>query len=198
MNITPDHWLEGVRRETLPGGSAMLTRRFLVMHFTDGATAASSVSWWRDPQAKGASAHVVIDRDGTIIQCRPFNRTCGHAGKSEWRGFAGLNSCSIGIELANGGCDEPGPDGFDWAKKQPASRFILAKHKHEGLLREWEAYPEAQLASARAAARAVKIRYNLDDCIGHEDIAKGRKTDPGPAFPMDQFRRELGFPGPLT
>ena len=53
----------------------------------------------------GVSAHYVIGRDGTVYQCHPFNKTCGHAGKSEWKGFENLNSCSIGIELANAGDD---------------------------------------------------------------------------------------------
>jgi N-acetylmuramoyl-L-alanine amidase len=37
-------------------------------------------------------------------------------------------------------------------------------------------------------------RYNLDDLIGHEDIAPSRKTDPGPAFPMANLRVACNFP----
>lgn len=203
MKITPDHWLEGVERLPIPGGTPMATRRFLVMHFTDGATARSSVSWWRNPKAKGANAHVVIDRDGTVIQCRPFNRTCGHAGVSKWRDpktghhYSGLNACSIGIELANGGADEPGPDGFDWAKKQAGFQVIKAAHKHGGPVREWECYPEPQLAACEAVSLALVARYNLDDLVGHEDIARGRKSDPGPAFPMTALRAKCGFNAPI-
>ena len=50
-------------RTSRTGGSTMTLRRFLVIHFTDGATAESSISWWRNPDARGASAHIVIDRD---------------------------------------------------------------------------------------------------------------------------------------
>lgn len=77
----------------------MNVRDALVIHFTSGASGQSSVDFWRTPQAKGACAHLVIDRDGSVIQCRPFNRTCGHAGQSAFKhGYTGLNSCSIGIE----------------------------------------------------------------------------------------------------
>lgn len=200
MKITDDHWLDPVTRSPIAGGATMAIRRFLVIHFTDGATARSSVSWWRNPAAKGSNAHVVIDRDGTIIQCRPFNRTCGHAGSSKWKDpktgitYIGLNTCSIGIELANGGCDEPGPDGFDWAKKQPGFKTVTAAHKHGGPVVEWEAYPSAQLLACEAVSKALVDRYKLDDLIGHDDIAPRRKTDPGPAFPMTDLREACGFP----
>jgi N-acetylmuramoyl-L-alanine amidase len=194
MNITPDHWLDPVNRQLIPGGGIMEIRRFLVIHFTDGATALSSVSWWRNPKAKGANAHVVIDRDGTIYQCRPFNRTCGHAGPSKWKDpntgitYLGLNTCSIGIELANGGCDEPGPDGYDWAKKQPWFKGIKAAHKNGGPVVEWEAYPQAQLDACFEVSKLIVARYKLDDVVGHDDISPGRKIDPGPAFPMAELR----------
>lgn len=165
----------------------MNVRRFLVIHFTAGASAMSSVDFWRTPDAKGASAHLVIDRDGTIIQCRPFNRTCGHAGKSSWKGFTGLNSCSIGIELANGGSSYP----TKFSKLPP---LFNTRHKNGGPPVEWETYTREQLAACEAVSKALVARYSLDDVIGHDDIAPDRKTDPGPAFPMGKLRAACGFP----
>jgi len=197
VTITPDHWLAEAIRRPLPGGSPMPVRRFLVIHFTAGASAESSISFWRTPAAKGASAHLVIDRDGTVFQCRPFNVTCGHAGKSRWkdpksgREFVGLNSCSIGIELANGGSSYP-------ARFAGGLLPIRAAHKHGGPVVEWEAYPAAQLAACEAISKALVTRYKLDDLIGHEDIAPGRKTDPGPAFPMGDLREACGFPRAIS
>lgn len=204
MKITPDHWLEGVPRSIIPGGDLMKTRRALVIHFTDGATAASSISWWRDPEARGTSAHVVIDRDGTITQCRAFDRTCGHAGgpgKSRWRDpksgilYDGINSCSIGIELANAGCNEPGPDGWDWAVKQPWFQSLRAWHRNGGEETAWEVFYPPQLAACEAVARALVARYNLDDVTGHDCVAPERKIDPGPAFDMAAMRKACGFSG---
>ncbi len=191
MNITKDHWLEGVKRDRIAGGSPMPVRRFLVIHFTNGASAQSSVNFWKTPAAKGASAHIVIDRDGSIIQCRPFNVVCGHAGKSKWKGFDGLNSCSIGIELANAG------DDAKLASRWTKLPLVKARHKNGGPITEWEAYPEAQVKACTELAEALVERYNLDDVIGHDDIAPLRKVDPGPLFPMGQLRVACGFPAEI-
>ena len=188
MTIDANHFLEGVKRDLLPGGAEMLVRRFLVIHFTSGASGQSSINFWKMPEAKGASAHLVIERDGTVIQCRPFNRTCGHAGKSRWKGFDGLNACSIGIELANAG------DNAKLAAKWSKLPLFKARHKNGGPVTDWEAYPEEQLAACIQVAKALVARYKLDDVIGHDDIAPDRKNDPGPAFPMGRLREACGFP----
>ena len=197
MNITDDHWLETAIRRPLPGGSPMAVRRFLVMHFTSGGTAESSIQFWKSPDARGASAHLVIDRDGTAFQCRPFNRTCGHAGKSQWKGYSGLNSCSIGIEFANAG-DSARPDGTAFKSFKLPAGAESAKHKNGGPMTAWEVYPAVQLAAGEAVAKALCARYKLDDLIGHEDIASRRKNDPGPLFPMASFRLACGFPAAIT
>lgn len=198
MKISPDHYIEGVTRQIIPGGNAMPVRRALVIHFTAGATGQSSIDFWRTAAAKGACAHIVIERDGTFIQCRPFDKTCGHAGVSKWRDpktgrhYLGMNSCSIGIELANAGND---PSALKWARKQPGFASIRATHRNGGTNAEWECYPAAQLEALTLVSRALIARYNLDDVTGHDCIAPARKDDPGPAFDMLHFREALGFKG---
>ncbi len=193
MKITQDHWLEPVHRELIAGGSPMTIRRFLVVHHTAGASGQSSIDYWRT-LTSGVCAHLVIERDGSVIQCRPFNRTCGHAGRSTWHDgdsqYTNLNSCSIGIELANAGDDK---GALSWARKQPGFRSVTMRHKNGGPLTEWECYPSAQLAACEMVSKLLVERYNLDDLIGHEDIAPSRKTDPGPAFPMANLRLACNF-----
>lgn len=194
MNITSDHWLDPVQRQPIAGGSAMETRRLLVIHFTSGATGLSSINYWRSLRS-GICAQIVIDRDGTIYQCRPFDRTAGHAGVSRWkdprtgRRYTNLNACSIGIELANAG------DSAELAKRWSKLPPIKAKHRNGGALCPWEAYPDPQLAACTAVSVALVRRYNLDDVTGHECIAPERKVDPGPAFPMLALREACGFSG---
>jgi N-acetylmuramoyl-L-alanine amidase len=193
MNITKDHWLEGVQRVAYPVGPLMTIRRFAVAHFTSGATAMSSIDFWRTPAAKGAEAHVVIDRDGTILQVRAFNQRADHAGESTWRcprtgrHFTWLNSCSIGIEFANAGNDAA------LARRWTKQALVRLQHKNGGPEMDWEAYPEAQIVAGIAVFQAITARYHLDDLIGHDDIAPARKVDPGPAFPMVRVREACGF-----
>lgn len=195
MNVTPDHWLEGATRIPYPKGPAMDVRRFAVAHFTSGASGRSSIEFWGTPEAKGAEAHVVIDRDGSVLQVRPFDQQADHAGRSQWkcpntgRMFYWLNKCSIGIEFANAG------DDMRVAKQCSKLSFVRARHKNGGPEIQWEAYPVAQILAGIEVFRAIVKRYNLDDLVGHDDIAPDRKNDPGPAFPMQRVREACGFSG---
>lgn len=45
------------------------------------------------------SAHVLIRRDGEVVQYVPFDRRAWHAGRSSWQGRDNCNDFSIGIEL---------------------------------------------------------------------------------------------------
>lgn len=200
LTITPVHWLSGekVSHQPVGVGNPMLTRRLLIIHHTSGASGQSSIDFWKRPEADGACAHIVIERDGRIIQCRAFNRTCGHAGRSRWKDpqtgriFEFLNACSIGIELANAG---DSADALSWARRQPGAGTIRAAHRNGGPAREWETYPTAQLAACTALSKLLVTRYNLDDVTGHDCVAPARKTDPGPAFPMQALREACGFQG---
>ena len=50
------------------------------------------------------SAHVLIRRDGRMIQFVPFSKRAWHAGESAFEGKGDCNDYSIGIELE--GCDD--------------------------------------------------------------------------------------------
>ncbi|MFW6412754.1 MAG: N-acetylmuramoyl-L-alanine amidase [Oceanicaulis sp.] len=179
-----------------PNQSGPITPRFLVIHFTAGRSLQSSVDWFSNPDAK-ASAHLVIGRDGAIVQTAGFNRKAWHAGKSSWNGIDGLNSCSIGIELDNAGELRRGEAG-GWTAwfgaKIDAADVVVARHRSDPESKPasgWHDYPEARLDALGEAVRALHARYRFEDVLGHDDIAPGRKRDPGPAFPMAQFKARL-------
>ena len=44
------------------------------------------------------SAHLLVRRDGRVVQYVPFNQRAWHAGKSSWQGRDACNDYSIGIE----------------------------------------------------------------------------------------------------
>lgn len=183
-----------LQRPGLVEGGAMNTRRALVLHFTGGATGASSIEAMKD---RGVSAHLVVERDGSVTQCVAFDRVAFHAGRSRWsdpktgEDYEGCNNFTIGIEIANAG-DDPGAQ--SWAIKHGAT-CLSARHQLEHHGKMWEAYPDEQIAAVTAIANALVEAYHLDDVTGHDCIAPERKLDPGPLFPMQAVREACGFAG---
>ncbi|WP_454688321.1 1,6-anhydro-N-acetylmuramyl-L-alanine amidase AmpD [Achromobacter aloeverae] len=54
-------------------------------------------------------------------------------------------------------------------------------------------YTDEQYATLARLTSALKARYPLVHVWGHEHIAPGRKTDPGPAFDWPRFGATCGF-----
>lgn len=54
-------------------------------------------------------------------------------------------------------------------------------------------YTDAQYLSLAKLTRLLRTRYPLRAARGHEHIAPGRKTDPGPAFNWSLFARTTRF-----
>ncbi len=103
------------------------------------------------------SAHVLIKRDGSIIQFVPFNKRAWHAGESCYQGNQRCNDFSIGIELE--GTDT---DLFENSQYDALVELVKTLCKH---------YPS--ITTRRIA--------------GHSDIAPERKTDPGSGFDWNKL-----------
>jgi N-acetylmuramoyl-L-alanine amidase len=179
-----------------PNTGGEIAPHFLIIHYTASSSAASTVSWFQNPQSR-VSAHLVIARDGTITQLVPFNREGWHAGRSNWGSLSGLNHYSIGIELDCAGCLVR--TGGKWVSPltrriYPDSEVTVAPHKYDppGTAPSgWHAYTAAQIESTLACGLALFSQYPLTDILGHDDIAPGRKRDPGPDFPLASVRARL-------
>jgi len=107
------------------------------------------------------SAHVLIRRCGEFVQFVNFDQRAWHAGQSCFEGRESCNDFSIGIELE--GTDT---DSYEVAQYQQLAML-------SGLLLDY--YPT----------------MSLSRITGHETIAPGRKTDPGPGFDWLYFRQLL-------
>lgn len=57
-------------------------------------------------------------------------------------------------------------------------------------------YTEAQMTSLVQLSRVLSDQTpGLNTAVGHEDIAPGRKTDPGPCFDWPDYQRRLALEG---
>lgn len=107
------------------------------------------------------SAHLLIRRDGELVQYVPFHRRAWHAGISTWRGRSRVNDFSVGIELE--GID----DGY------------YTRRQYQRLA-----------ASVRALCRTYP-GLSPQRLAAHSEVAPGRKTDPGPRFNNVRLARLL-------
>ena len=184
-----DHRLVGAPFRPSPNCSGIIRPEAIVIHYTAGESGAAD--WLCQPEAR-ASAHVVIGRQGRVTQLVPFNRRAWHAGRSSWHGRPGLNGWSIGIELENWGACRATDVGVEtWTgRKLEPGRLQLARHRNEDARTWWETYPAAQVASCiLLCASLVEAYPGIGRILGHDDVAPGRKRDPGPLFPMELVRR---------
>ena len=107
------------------------------------------------------SAHLLIQRDGQLLQFVNLLQRAWHAGQSCYQGRDNCNDFSIGVELE--GTDE--------------DPYTDAQY--------------AILAAVTAALVEYFPTMDASRIVGHSDIAPGRKTDPGPAFDWQRYRSEL-------
>lgn len=184
-----------------PNRSGFMTPTGDVMHFTASSTARSAISTLTNRRSR-ASAHVVIDFDGSITQLVPFNRIAWHAGPSRMAGRDGANLFTIGFEFVNPGFYQiRNGQYFDWTGERKIGRDELARwdpSHHErnarvgGGIYAWPAYHEAQIEAGLALLEELRDAYGIVHLAGHDEIDKrGWKTDPGPMFPWSRFRKVM-------
>ena len=164
----------------------------LIIHYTAGRDGLSSARHLADANIK-ASAHLVVNKDGSVIQVVPFDTIAWHAGRSFYDGRKGYNKFSLGIELDNPGILTPAQNGFvSWfGKSYKPENVIQAVHRNEKSPRYWHTFTEDQILVCEEISDLLIQTYGLKQILGHEEISPGRKQDPGPAFPLDKMRDKI-------
>ncbi len=195
--LVPENDEENIRFEKTPNQSGPFNDNLpdtVIIHYTGGNSIESSVNWLKNPKAN-ASAHVVVGKTGEIVQMVPLNIIAWHAGASRWKGRQRLNNYSIGIEIDNAGLLEKRAEGYYtyFDKRMSNQKVVLARHKHGDEEKAWEAYNEKQIATVEEICRLLKDTYNINEILGHDDVAPGRKIDPGPAFPLQKLQDKILF-----
>ena len=170
MQIDTKHWLAGVRKVPSPHWNerpANCEPSLIVLHgislppgeFGTGrieqlflGDLPSDVARQLGLTGVRVSSHVLLDRAGECTQYVAFDKRAWHAGLSSWRGRPNCNDYAIGIEL----------EGSDS-----------------------QAYTDAQYEALTPLVEALMGTYaslSADAIVGHNEVAPGRKSDPGPSF----------------
>ncbi|MGL5683126.1 MAG: N-acetylmuramoyl-L-alanine amidase [Marinifilaceae bacterium] len=151
-----------------------------VLHYTASGSAMSSAHYLVREDVD-ASAHVLIARDGRVIQLVPFNVQAWHAGKSCYEGRSDVNGFSVGIELQNAGeLHKRGEKFYSWYNAEIRADEVY-QHEQEGRVTYWHTYTDAQRATLKEILDLLYHEYGIRKVVGHSDITE-RKKDPGPAF----------------
>lgn len=147
--------------------------RFLVMHYTaaDFRTSVDALT------GNSVSAHYLVPdpsdqtyisagfNDMRIFNLVDENERSWHAGVSEWADRNNLNDTAIGIETVNLATDDGG-------------KFVFPPF-----------HPQ-QIEAIIELSKNIVQRYpdiSPVNIVGHSDIAPGRKSDPGAAFPWEEL-----------
>ena len=117
----------------------------------------SSHNFYKNIDGMKVSAHVLIKRNGEVIQFVPFNKRAWHAGVSSYKGKNDCNNFSIGIELEGSEDD------------------IFEDIQYE------------QLSLITSLLITEYDLITKDNIKRHSDIAPERKTDPGVMFDWDKY-----------
>ena len=161
----------------------------VVIHDTVSPSVESSINWLSKQESR-ASYHYIVERDGAVHRLVSTKFKAWHAGRSSLAGRKGVNNFSIGIALVN-----PGAVTMDgktaWGETIERHRLKYVADKLHGMNHLWLPYTEEQIAMTRELIHRLATVYPIKHVVGHYEISPGRKVDPNPLFPLDNFKRML-------
>lgn len=180
-----NHEIQGISKEKFATRGALSNVKYIVIHYTAGGNLSGSISYLK---SKNFGYHILVDRDGKLIQGAPFNKRVSHAGCSNWLNDKNFNQNSIGICAANYGYFDMKADNMFFRSdigniSFSKEKVIIKKHYSGNKKFAWEKYKAEQYDAIYNVCKALKEKYpTIENIIGHDEIALGRKLDPGPAF----------------
>jgi len=117
--------------------------------------------YFREIAEERVSSHLLIRRDGELVQFVPLWKRAWHAGASCYKDRERCNDYSIGIEL----------EGVDTVAYSDSQYEVLCR----------------TISEIRGAISSLATA----PIVGHSDVAPDRKTDPGPAFDWNRLHAGL-------
>lgn len=152
----------------------------ITIHYTAGGSSAGAISTLKQ---KGYSYHFIISRDGTIEQLERTDVQSIHDPKT--------NATHIGISFVNLGNQSQ----FAGEYGSPALNKWISGNTTTGKEDKWDPYPTTQTLAGKKLVEELKKMYpNITNLVGHSETSTSGKQDPGPAFPLNDYRRYVSAP----
>ena len=200
-----NHRVAGAPYRASPNVSGALFPTAIMLHYTAGWSAQSAVGWLT-MEAAQASAHVVIDNDGTITQLVDFSRRAWHAGTANKGDMLYPNAEAIGIEMVNPGfwrVDNTSPTGFCSPDRLPDGSYapvpagVVAAYKFGPVTANpvygnapivWVDCLPKQIEATKALVTALCAAYPaINRLMLHSDARSDKSDFLSPRFPRAEF-----------
>lgn len=129
-----------------------------------------------------ASYHGIVGDGQSVILLDPLQARAWHAGKSSisigGKLHTSVNFNSIGVCVSNSG----------YTKEKTDRNIVPAPLPSTGDIVWWEPYYDYDIVQLAYLCHHFEGRIGRElPWVGHQDVSRGRKFDPGPLFPWERF-----------
>lgn len=151
----------------------------ITIHYASDRDVPRVINWL---QQEKLGYHLLIDRDGKVIQVCPFNKCVDHAGKAVWNNLS-PNRHHIAICLMSWGKLVQGASkSYSWTGEEIHFKDVATRPNFLGNSGTWDKATEKQEQTLNEVLRWLMI-YEIkpENICGHDEacLPVGRKQDPG-------------------
>jgi N-acetyl-anhydromuramyl-L-alanine amidase AmpD len=181
-----------------PFGAPPYDVRGVTLHYTAGGLGAGGVI--NTLLDRNLAYHYIVERDGTIHELVKPTHRVAHAGSyrdpvTKQVRYTRLpqppggypNRNTIAVSFDNAGYNE-------WPRHRAAiPSWTVAADPRTGQRRRWQPYTREQLDAGVSLVARLLEQHGLDEnrIYTHSQLSPN-KSDPGPAFPLYRFKRNVG------
>lgn len=157
----------------------------IVLHYSVTPDAQTTLKVLED---RGLSIHYIVDKDGSILSSSNTNSPAlVSEGKVAFH--AGCDTKEIDGARLSCKAQTPAPGEKCCVNVNPKSIGIEIVNMGN------EEYPQEQITALENLVSGIVSRYDIpidrEHIVGHEEVAPGYKSDPGPLFPWTDFMANI-------
>jgi N-acetyl-anhydromuramyl-L-alanine amidase AmpD len=151
----------------------------ITIHYSSDRDVSRVINWL---QQEKFGYHLLIDREGKVIQTCPFNKCVDHAGKAVWNNLS-PNRHHIAICIMSWGKLVQGTDKYySWTGEEIPFDDVAMRPNFLGKTSAWDKATKKQEATIDDLIRWLVV-YGIkpENICGHDEscLPQGRKQDPG-------------------